>query len=147
MRVLRSCDVVFSVFFNLVTMNAGMQVLPVGGPGEALDPVQQSEILFKLLGTEPRNLNVPVGLMDVVIGTLEGLGNVFPNLKEAAEFGRIGKYYATESMLVYDSSTGKYDAESTPSYGETTLEMFFDKALKEGMAGQELGDQAVFGQK
>lgn len=122
-------------------------MLPIGGPGEALDPVQQSEILFKLLGTEPRNLNVPVGLMDVVIGTLEGLGNFFPNLKEAAEFGRIGKYYATESMLVYDSASGEYDAAATPSYGETTLEMFFEKALKEGLAGQELGDQAVFGQK
>lgn len=124
-----------------------VQVLPVGGPGGALDPVQQSDILFKLLGTEPKNLNVPVGLMDVVIGTLDGLGNIFPNLKEAAEFGRIGKYYATESMLVYDASTGQYDAAATPEYGETTLEMFFDTALKEGLAGQELGDQAVFGQK
>lgn len=85
--------------------------------------------------------------MDVVIGTLDGLGNVFPNLKEAAEFGRIGKYYATESMLVYDSASQTYDAAATPSYGETTLEMFFDKALKEGLEGQELGDQAVFGQK
>lgn len=123
------------------------QVLPIGGPGEALDPAQQSEILFKLMGTEPKNLKVPVGLMDVVIGTLDGLGNVFPNLKEAAEFGRIGKYYATESMLVYDSASQTYDAAATPSYGETTLEMFFDKALKEGLEGQELGDQAVFGQK
>jgi divinyl chlorophyllide a 8-vinyl-reductase len=124
-----------------------VQVLPIGGPGEALDPAQQSEILFRLLGTEPRNLKVPVALMDVVIGALEGLGNLFPNLKEAAEFGRIGKYYATESMLVYDAATGEYDAAATPSYGETTLEMFFTRALKEGLAGQELGDQAVFGGK
>jgi divinyl chlorophyllide a 8-vinyl-reductase len=129
-------------------MEAGsLQVLPIGGPGEALDPVQQSELLFGLIGTQPKTLNVPVGIMDFVINTLDGLGNVFPNLKEAAEFGRIGKYYATESMLVYDPETGKYDAEATPSYGETTLEMFFDRVLKEGMSGQELGDQAVFGQK
>lgn len=38
-----------------------------------------------------------------------------------------------------------YDAEATPSYGTDTLEGFFDKALKEGLKGQELGDQAVFG--
>lgn len=38
-----------------------------------------------------------------------------------------------------------YDADATPSYGTDTLEAFFDKALKEGLKGQELGDQAVFG--
>jgi divinyl chlorophyllide a 8-vinyl-reductase len=124
-----------------------LQVLPIGGPGEALDPAQQSEILFNLIGTEPKTLKVPVAIMDVVIGALDGLGNLFPNLKEAAEFGRIGRYYATESMLVYDPATGQYDAAATPSYGDTTLEMFFSKALKEGLAGQELGDQGVFGQK
>lgn len=124
-----------------------MQVLPIGGPGEALDPVQQADVLFRLIGSEPKTLKVPVGIMDFVIGTLDGLGKVFPNLKEAAEFGRIGKYYATESMLVYNEGTGQYDAEATPSYGKETLEMFFDRVLKEGLDGQELGDQAVWGQK
>lgn len=38
-----------------------------------------------------------------------------------------------------------YDADATPSYGTDTLEGFFAKALKEGLKGQELGDQAVFG--
>ena len=128
-------------------MSVEMQVLPIGGPGEALDPVQQADVLFRLIGSEPKTLKVPVGIMDFVIGTLDGLGKVFPNLKEAAEFGRIGKYYATESMLVYNESTGQYDAEATPSYGKETLEMFFDRVLKEGLDGQELGDQAVWGQK
>eukprot|EP00983_Pelagomonas_calceolata_P062332 1147254-Pelagomonas_calceolata.AAC.2 len=36
--------------------------------------------------------------------------------------------------------------EATPlSYGDETLEAFFAKAVKEGLKGQELGDQAVFG--
>jgi divinyl chlorophyllide a 8-vinyl-reductase len=48
---------------------------------------------------------------------------------------------------VYDAKTGQYDAEATPSYGKETLAMFFERVLKEGMAGQELGDAAVFGQK
>jgi divinyl chlorophyllide a 8-vinyl-reductase len=112
-----------------------------------MDPVQQSEVLFKLLGKEPKTLKVPVGLMDAIIGSLNFFGNLFPNLKEAAEFGRIGKYYATESMLVYDTERGVYDANATPSYGTVTLEKFFKKVLEEGMQGQELGDQAVFGQK
>lgn len=65
-------------------------------------------------------------------------------VQDSAEFGRIGRYYATESMLVWDEATGKYDADATPSYGEDTLEAFFSKAVTEGLAGQELGDQAVF---
>lgn len=34
---------------------------------------------------------------------------------------------------------------STHSYGDETLEAFFTKAVREGLKGQELGDQAVFG--
>jgi divinyl chlorophyllide a 8-vinyl-reductase len=64
--------------------------------------------------------------------------------QESAEFGRIGKYYATESMLVWDDRAQEYDADATPSYGRDTLEAFFSKAVKEGLAGQELGDAAVF---
>ena len=109
-----------------------------------MDPVQQSEVLFGLLGKDPKTIKVPVGLMDFIINMLEALGKIAPNLKEAAEFGRIGRYYATESMLVYDSERGVYDADATPEYGEETLKMFFSRVLKEGMKGQELGDQAVF---
>ena len=66
-------------------------------------------------------------------------------MQDSAEFGRIGRYYATESMLVYDPERQQYDASATPSYGETTLEEFFQRAMKEdGMKGQELGDAALF---
>lgn len=50
-------------------------------------------------------------------------------------------------MLVMDPVTGKYLADETPSYGTDTLRSFFEKVAKEGMAGQELGDAGVFGQK
>ena len=48
---------------------------------------------------------------------------------------------------VWDEARGAYDADATPEYGKDTLEALFTKAVKEGMAGQELGDQAVFGQQ
>nr|CAD1833383.1 unnamed protein product [Ananas comosus var. bracteatus] len=64
-----------------------------------------------------------------------------PSLEDAAEFGRIGRYYAAESMLVLDPETGEYSAEKTPSYGKDTLEDFFARVIKEGMAGQELGSK------
>ncbi len=67
-------------------------------------------------------------------------------MQDSAEFGRIGKYYATESMLVWDDKRQAYDADATPSFGQESLEMFFTRAVNEGLKGQELGDQAVFGQ-
>jgi hypothetical protein len=42
------------------------------------------------------------------------LGRTIPSLAEKAELARIVRYYATESMLVFDPSTGRYDATSTP---------------------------------
>ncbi len=48
-----------------------------------------------------------------------------PRAQDSAEFGRIGKYYATESMLVWDESIGRYREDLTPGYGKDTLEEFF----------------------
>ncbi|KAJ0243811.1 Divinyl chlorophyllide a 8-vinyl-reductase [Hirschfeldia incana] len=117
------------------------KVLPVGGPGKALTPLEQGEILFRILGREPKFLKVPIEIMDFVIGVLDGVAKVFPGVAEAAEFGKIGRYYAAESMLILDPETGEYSEEKTPSYGKDTLEEFFEKVVREGMAGQELGEQ------
>ncbi|XP_041000926.1 divinyl chlorophyllide a 8-vinyl-reductase, chloroplastic [Juglans microcarpa x Juglans regia] len=120
------------------------QVLPIGGPGKALTPLEQGETLFKLLGREPKFLKVPIGIMDFAIGVLDFLVKIFPSMEDAAEFGKIGRYYAAESMLVLDPETGEYSAEKTPSYGKDTLEEFFERVLREGMEGQELGEQTIF---
>ncbi|CAA7061899.1 unnamed protein product [Microthlaspi erraticum] len=117
------------------------QVLPIGGPGKALTPLEQGEILFRILGREPKFLKVPIEIMDFAIGVLDFVAKVFPSVGEAAEFGKIGRYYAAESMLILDPETGEYSEEKTPSYGKDTLEGFFEKVIREGMAGQELGEQ------
>jgi divinyl chlorophyllide a 8-vinyl-reductase len=119
-------------------------VLPVGGPGPAITPRQQGELLFELCGRPPRVRHVPVRLMDVIVAVLATLGVVFPKLREKAELARIGRYYGTESMLVLDPTTGRYDERATPSYGRDTLRDFYVRVLRDGLAGQELGDQAVF---
>ncbi|KAK8332068.1 hypothetical protein V6Z12_A10G116200 [Gossypium hirsutum] len=120
------------------------QILPIGGPGKALTPLEQGEMLFKLVGKEPKFLKVPIGIMDFAIGILDFLVKIFPSMEDAAEFGKIGRYYAAESMLILDPETGEYSAEKTPSYGTNTLEEFFARVLREGMAGQELGEQSIF---
>ncbi|KAJ6818021.1 putative divinyl chlorophyllide a 8-vinyl-reductase, chloroplastic [Iris pallida] len=120
------------------------KILPVGGPGKALTPLEQGEMLFRLLGKKPKFLKVPIGVMDFAIALLDSLTKVFPALEDAAEFGKIGRYYAAESMLLLDPQTGEYSSEMTPSYGTDTLEDFFQRVIKEGMAGQELGEQTIF---
>ncbi|KAK9835891.1 hypothetical protein WJX74_010299 [Apatococcus lobatus] len=121
------------------------QVLPIGGPGRAWSAREQGEYLFKLLGKQPRLLPVPISIMDGSIAFTDFLVRLFPALEDGAEFSRIGKYYGTESMLVWDSATQKYDADATPSFGKDTLEDFFRRAmLEDGMKGQDLGDAAIF---
>ena len=105
---------------------------------------QQGELLFALCRTRPRYQHVPVALLDVIIALLAVLGRLLPTLVDKAEFARIGRYYATESMLVLDSIGQRYSADATPSYGRDTLREFYARVLGEGVAGQELGDQAVF---
>jgi divinyl chlorophyllide a 8-vinyl-reductase len=78
------------------------RILPIGGPGAAITPRDQGERLFALLGRPPRLRQVPVGLLDAIIAVLSALGRVFPALAAKAELARIGRYYATESMLVWD---------------------------------------------
>ena len=119
------------------------QVLPIGGPGEAITPRQQGEHLFALLGQQPRFKQVPVALLDVIIAVLATLGRVAPALAAKAELARIGRYYATESMLVLDPITGRYDAAATPSTGSDTLFDHYARLVR-GEVQNERGDHAVF---
>lgn len=119
-------------------------ILPIGGPGKAITPKEQGALLCKLAGHEPRYRHVPVRLLDAIIFTLGAVGRLSPSLRDKAELARIGRYYATESMLVLDQARGVYDADQTPSYGEDTLHDFYAHVLEHGLAGQELGEHAVF---
>jgi len=119
------------------------QILPIGGPGKAITPKQQGDALFALLGRPPKFKHVPVALLDVIIGMLGTLGRVFPRLADKAELARIGRYYATESMLVLDPQTGRYSAEATPEAGSETLFDYYARVTR-GEATVERGDHAVF---
>lgn len=106
------------------------RVLPIGGPGAAITPRQQGEMLFALLGRAPRFTHVPVAMLDVLVGALQALGTVVPSLRAKAELARIGRYYATESMLVWDPVGGRYDADATPSTGRETLEDHYARLVR-----------------
>ena len=119
------------------------RILPLGGPGPAITPREQGEALFRLLGRPAQFRQVPVRMLDVIIAVLDTLGRVFPVLADKAELARIGRYYATESMLVLDAATGRYDADATPSTGSDTL-VEFHAAMLRGEAAVERSDHAVF---
>ena len=119
------------------------RVLPIGGPGEALTPRQQGELLFELLGRKPRFRQVPVALLDAIIVLLDAGRHIAPALAAKAELARIGRYYATESMLVLDPATHRYDADATPATGSDTLADHY-AGLLSGRLSVERGDHAVF---
>jgi divinyl chlorophyllide a 8-vinyl-reductase len=119
------------------------RILPIGGPGPAITPREQGEHLFALLGRPPRFTHVPVRLLDVIIATLGAAGRILPALADKAELARIGRYYATESMLVLDPVSGRYDASATPSTGRETLFDYYEMLVRGG-AGPERGEHAVF---
>jgi len=72
------------------------------------------------------------------------LGCVAPRFAEKAELARIGRYYATESMLTLDPKTGRYDAAATPSFGTETLFDYYQAIVSGVIAAPERGDHAVF---
>lgn len=119
------------------------RVLPIGGPGPAITPREQGERLFALLGRKPRYKRVPPALLGTVAATLGALGRLSPKLAAKAELARIGRYYATESMLVWDARAGRYDADATPSTGSDTLFGHYEQLVRTG-AAVERGEHAVF---
>jgi divinyl chlorophyllide a 8-vinyl-reductase len=119
------------------------RVLPIGGPGEAITPRDQGEALFAMLGRKPRFRAVPLALLDGIIAAMGAAARLKPSLAAKAELARIGRYYATESMLLLDPATGRYDAAATPATGSETLFDFY-RALVAGDVRAERGDHAVF---
>lgn len=104
-------------------------VLPIGGPGPAMTPKQLGEQLFALCGQPPRFRSVSPGVLLGIARLLAMLSRLIPRLGAKAELARIGHYYATESMLVWDERVQSYDAAATPSTGQDRLIDYFAELL------------------
>lgn len=66
---------------------------------------------------------LPIWIFDASIDFLQWLADIFQNeqLENAAELGRIGKYYAVEDMV-----------ETENRYGKITLQDYFNRIAVEG---------------
>ncbi|KPQ17942.1 MAG: divinylchlorophyllide 8-vinylreductase [Rhodobacteraceae bacterium HLUCCO18] len=119
------------------------RILPIGGPGPALTARQQGEALFEAAGMKPKFRRVPVAMMDAIIGLAAVLGRFSGTWADRAEFARTGRYYATESMLVWDEAAGRYDPDATPEFGTDTLDRHYARLIA-GEAEVDLREHAVF---
>lgn len=119
------------------------KVLPIGGPGPVITPLEQGKQLFDLLGMRPSFRRIPVSIMSAIVAALSICGCVSKRAKKAAALAAIGHYYATESMLLFDPETNRYDADLTPSYGSQTLRDHYSRIVR-GDIDNERVDAVVF---
>ena len=99
--------------------------IDLGGPDEPLTMKKQGEMLYKAVGKEPNFFYAPLWLFDTIIDSLQWVADTFSSEKfeNAAELGRIGKYYAVEDMLTTDPDE---------KFGTMTLQEHYDKIAVEG---------------
>lgn len=106
-------------------------ILPIGGPGPAISLKEQGALIFELLGKEPRFKSVSPALFTKAEKVLQLGAGVSGWFAEKAEYARIARYYATESMLVLDPQSGTYRADLTPEFGNETLRDHYANVLGE----------------
>ena len=80
------------------------QILNIGGPDSPLTNQMLGEMMYRAIGKEPKFVYAPTWIFDTIINTLQFIADITKSEKweDAAEYGRIGKYYAVEDMLTVD---------------------------------------------
>eukprot|EP00559_Dactyliosolen_fragilissimus_P005201 CAMPEP_0184859688 /NCGR_PEP_ID=MMETSP0580-20130426/4670_1 /TAXON_ID=1118495 /ORGANISM="Dactyliosolen fragilissimus" /LENGTH=402 /DNA_ID=CAMNT_0027356473 /DNA_START=36 /DNA_END=1244 /DNA_ORIENTATION=- len=101
------------------------KVINLGGPDEPLTMKKQGEMLYEAVGKKPNFFYAPLWLFDSIIDSLQWVADTFNSEKfeNAAELGRIGKYYAVEDMLTTDPEE---------KFGTMTLMEHYKKIAVEG---------------
>ena len=119
------------------------RILPIGGPGPAITPLDQAAMLERLFGRTVPIRHVPVALMSTIIAALAALGTFSHRFAARAALARIGRYYATQSMLVWNPATQSYDPDATPEFGTDRLEEHYAAMLR-GEVADDRGAHAIF---
>ena len=100
-------------------------------------------MLFDILGMEPKFVKVPIEVMDGVIKILDTFAGFFANMRDAAEFGKIGRLRGRVHAGARRRDRGvrrEQDAELRDGHPRGVLQ----EGERGGSGGAELGDQAVF---
>ncbi len=101
------------------------KIMNIGGPDDPLTNQMLGDMMHKAAGLKPRYVYAPTWIFDSIINTLQVLATIFKSeaLEDAAEYGRIGKYYAVEDMLT---------TKPEEKYGQITMQNHYDKIAAEG---------------
>jgi len=120
------------------------KLLIVGGPGPAISPRYQGKILFKAAGRPEKFLSIPSVIFKILCIVISPL-TIFSNrIRDFREFLKIALFYATESMLVWDSHTKSYRDGKTPEFGKDTLEEFYIKSVDSEFKKLDLANKRLF---
>ena len=101
------------------------KILPIGGPKQSITPKDIGKILFEIFEVSPKYKSFPTKLLDAIRLLLLIISPFSNWAKNKSELIKIAKYYATESMLIWDKKKECYDANMTPSTGKDTLRDYF----------------------
>ena len=101
------------------------KIMNIGGPDRPLTNKDLGDMMHKAAGLEPRYVYAPTWIFDSIINTLQVFATVFKSeaLEDAAEYARIGKYYAVEDMLT---------TKPEEKYGKITMQDHYNKIASEG---------------
>lgn len=101
------------------------KILPIGGPKQSITPKDIGKILFEIFEVSPKYKSFPTKILDAIRLLLLIISPFSNWAKNKSELIKIAKYYATESMLIWDEKKECYDANMTPSTGNDTLRDYF----------------------
>ncbi|MDG1066516.1 MAG: NAD(P)H-binding protein [Luminiphilus sp.] len=118
-------------------------ILPIGGPGPAITPLGQAQLLGQLMQQPVKTRSLPPRLFLIAAAVLSPFGLVFSRARDQAEFLRIAHFYATESMLVWSEEAEAYSEGLTPESGSKTLSECYEQMIKGGVVS-ELGEHKLF---
>ena len=137
-------DLARFIVMQLDAPRSGTVMRPIGGPGPALTPQDQGRMLCEALDKPFRTTSLPPEMFDWLRWLLSPLALISRRMSDRLEFLRIAKFYATESMLCWDDSAQRYDAEATPEFGEETLAEFYEKLVVGEVPIPERGEHSLF---
>lgn len=107
----------------LIERDKWNKILDLGGPDEGMTMAEQGQMIFDVVGKDPKFIKAPIGIFDAIINALAWLGQWNQGAFDAAELARIGKYYAVEDMLT---------TEPSEKFGTITLREHYERIAIEG---------------
>ncbi len=106
------------------------RIYMIGGPGPALTPRMQGALLFELTGKPQKFFSVPSSIFRIASILISLLSIFSKKAGDYSQFLKIAHFYATESMLSWDSKKRCYNENETPEFGEDSLREYYYSQLK-----------------